>query len=40
MLDQTAVPNVDDALKQFRDMQKLMKQFGKGKMPKLPGLFG
>jgi signal recognition particle subunit SRP54 len=36
----TSVQEVNQLLKQFRDMQKLMKQFGKGKMPKLPGLFG
>ena len=37
----TSVQEVNQLLKQFRDMQKLMKQFGKGgKMPKLPGIFG
>ena len=36
----TTVQEVNQLLKQFREMQKVMKQFGKGKLPKLPGVFG
>lgn len=36
----TSVQEVNQLLNQFRDMQKLMKKMGKGKMPNIPGLFG
>lgn len=36
----TSVQDVNQLLKQFRDMQDMMQKFGKGKMPKIPGLFG
>lgn len=35
----TSVQEINRLLKQFRDMQELMQQVGKGKMPKLPGMF-
>lgn len=34
------VRDVNDLLKQFRDMQKLMSQIGKGRMPRMPGFPG
>jgi signal recognition particle subunit SRP54 len=35
----TTVQDINMLLKQFREMQKLMKMVGKGQMPKLPGMF-
>ncbi|WP_119072367.1 signal recognition particle protein [Aggregatilinea lenta] len=35
----TSVQEINQLLKQFREMQRLMKTFGKGKMPKIPGMF-
>lgn len=35
----TSVQEVNQLLKQFRDMQDLMQKIGKGKMPNLPGMF-
>jgi signal recognition particle subunit SRP54 len=35
----TSVQDVNALLKQFREMQRLMKMFGKGQMPRIPGLF-
>ncbi len=34
------VRDVNELLKQFRDMQKLMSQIGKGRMPRMPGFPG
>lgn len=34
----TSVQEINQLLKQFKDMQKMMKQMGKGKMPNFPGL--
>lgn len=34
----TEVQDVNTLLKQFRDMQRLMQQIGKGRLPRLPGL--
>ncbi len=34
----TEVQDVNALLKQFRDMQRLMQQIGKGRLPRLPGL--
>jgi len=34
------VRDVNDLLKQYRGMQKLMSQMKKGRMPNLPGMFG
>lgn len=34
------VQDVNALLKQFRQMQRLMQQIGKGRMPNLPGMFG
>ncbi|HEX2905615.1 MAG TPA: signal recognition particle protein, partial [Phototrophicaceae bacterium] len=34
------VRDVNEVLKQFRDMQKLMAQIGKGRMPRMPGFPG
>jgi signal recognition particle GTPase len=34
------VRDVNEVLKQFRDMQKLMGQIGKGRFPRIPGLPG
>jgi signal recognition particle subunit SRP54 len=36
----TSVQEINQLLNQFRDMQKMMKKLGKGKMPNLPGGFG
>lgn len=36
----TEVQDVNALLKQFREMQRLMKMVGKGKMPNIPGMFG
>ena len=36
----TDVRDVNDLLRQFREMQKLMNQIGKGRFPRLPGLPG
>lgn len=36
----TTVQDVNQLLHQFREMQKMLQKLGKGKMPKLPGLFG
>jgi len=35
----TSVQEVNQLLKQFRDMQDLMQKIGKGKMPNFPGMF-
>ena len=35
----TTVQDINMLLKQFREMQRLMKMVGKGQMPKLPGMF-
>lgn len=35
----TTVQEVNQLLKQFREMQRLMKTIGKGKMPRIPGMF-
>ncbi|NJL92567.1 MAG: signal recognition particle protein [Anaerolineae bacterium] len=35
----TSVQEVNQLLKQFRDMQDLMKRMGRGKMPNIPGMF-
>jgi signal recognition particle subunit SRP54 len=34
------VRDVNDVLRQFRDMQKLMSQIGKGRFPRIPGFPG
>lgn len=34
----TTVQDINALLKQFRDMQKMMQQLGKGRMPNIPGL--
>ena len=36
----TDVQDVNALLKQFREMQKMMKMLGSGRLPKIPGLFG
>ena len=36
----TDVQDVNALLKQFKQMQRLMQQFGKGRMPRIPGLTG
>jgi signal recognition particle subunit SRP54 len=36
----TAVQDVNALLKQFRQMQRLMQQIGKGRLPRIPGLPG
>jgi len=36
----TSVQEVNQLLHQFRDMQKMMQKLGKGKLPKIPGIFG
>ena len=36
----TAVQDVNALLKQFRQMQRLMQQIGKGRLPRIPGLSG
>jgi signal recognition particle subunit SRP54 len=35
----TTVQDINALLKQFREMQRLMRMLGKGQMPKIPGLF-
>lgn len=35
----TSVQDINALLKQFREMQRMMKMIGKGNMPKMPGLF-
>jgi len=35
----TSVQDINALLKQFREMQRLMKTIGKGRMPRIPGLF-
>lgn len=35
----TTVQDINQLLKQFREMQRLMKTIGKGHMPKIPGMF-
>ncbi|HML20783.1 MAG TPA: signal recognition particle protein [Aggregatilinea sp.] len=35
----TSVQDINQLLKQFREMQRLMKTIGKGRMPKIPGMF-
>lgn len=35
----TSVQEINSLLKQFREMQRLMRMIGKGHMPKIPGLF-
>jgi signal recognition particle subunit SRP54 len=36
----TSVQDINALLKQFREMQRMMKMIGKGRMPQIPGLFG
>ncbi len=36
----TTVQDVNMLLKQFRQMQNMMQQIGKGRLPKIPGMFG
>lgn len=36
----TSVQEINQLIKQHRDMQKMIKQIKKGKMPNLPGMFG
>ncbi len=35
----TSVQDINALLKQFREMQRMMKMIGKGRVPKIPGLF-
>jgi signal recognition particle subunit SRP54 len=35
----TSVQEVNALLKQFREMQRLMRMLGKGQMPRIPGMF-
>ena len=35
----TSVQDINALLKQFREMQRMMKMIGSGRMPKIPGLF-
>ncbi|HEX3053244.1 MAG TPA: signal recognition particle protein [Aggregatilineaceae bacterium] len=35
----TSVEDINALLKQFREMQRLMQMIGKGRMPKIPGMF-
>jgi len=35
----TSVQDVNSLLKQFREMQRLMRMLGKGQMPRIPGMF-
>lgn len=35
----TSVEDINALLKQFREMQRLMKMIGKGQMPRIPGMF-
>ena len=35
----TSVEDINALLKQFREMQRMMKMIGKGRMPNLPGMF-
>jgi len=35
----TSVQDINELLKQFREMRRMMKMIGKGNMPKMPGLF-
>jgi signal recognition particle subunit SRP54 len=35
----TSVEDINALLKQFREMQRMMKMLGKGQMPKIPGMF-
>jgi signal recognition particle subunit SRP54 len=35
----TTVQDINALLKQFREMQRMMKMIGSGRMPKIPGLF-
>lgn len=35
----TTVQDINALLKQFREMQRMMKMFGKGQMPRIPGMF-
>ncbi|MBN2305728.1 MAG: signal recognition particle protein [Anaerolineae bacterium] len=36
----TSVQDVNALIKQFREMQRMMKMLGKGQMPRIPGMFG
>lgn len=36
----TSVQEINQLLRQFQEMQNMMKKFGKGKMPNFPGMFG